>query len=308
MFCINQTLIKSMIHNGTLINYCPNFVLRTHILRTDIMPTSENMTYGKFFESLAIGGTAHGGDLVLDLKRKKVTKAQLRKNPNAKGEKTVTQIRIEEQVEVFKKKAEKYGILYDDKNTQIKIYKRWHENPNVILCGELDIFPTIIKLPDIDNENIKISKGTYLAIIDLKMTGNIENDYGPFSWGNFKEIDKIQAQHYSYLIRNIDFDLNDKLNPGNNLRELFSTIVQKFINEDNFVFIYWVFDHKPKYNDIFHPFKMDTMKWNHYYETIRKTIANLEFEHKRKFPCAPELFLCKSCHIKNCEYYNLQFT
>lgn len=295
-FKINQSTIKKFISRGSEIPHCPQRIYKSYILREFPDPTSLAMLKGKFFESCAIGGVAHGGDSILDLPRKRPLKKDLLKNPNAIGAKTTDQVRIEEQVDVFKQKAEKYGIIYNEYNTQTKIYKRWHEDPSIILTGELDLFPTIIKY-----------KGSwYLTIIDLKLTANITSTFGDFSWGDFNSMDHLQGQHYQYLLKDLDFDLNDELNPGNHLRELLNKERLQMINDGMLLFIYWVFDYKPKYNDMFKPYIMHSIDWHHYHETIRKAVSMLEFMKSQNYPCNPGP-LCETCSVKTCKYYNNQF-
>lgn len=296
-FYLNQSTIKKFIKKGSEISHCPRQIYYSYISREFPDPTTDAMLKGKYFESKAIMGTAHGGDLVLDLPRKRVPEKIKKKNPNAIGDKTVAQIRIDEQVEIFKQKAEQYGVVYNEYNTQVKIYKRWHENPKVILSGELDIFPTVIKYKE----------SWYLTIVDLKLTGSIANTFGDFSWADFDNMDHLQALHYLYLLKDIDFDLNNKINPGNNLRALLNDKRLEMINNDYLLFIYWIFDYKPKLEDMFKPFIMNNFDLQHYYETIRKAIAMLEFMHTQKYPPNPNAALCSKCNVKNCEFINSQF-
>ncbi len=310
-FFLNQSSIKNIIKNGTEILHCPWKFFVSNIARTETRPTTLAMFYGKYFESQFIGGVAHGGDMVNpeDVPRKKVTKKALALNPKAVGEKRVAQIRIEKQIEVGKEKAKQYGIVYNELNTQVVVYKRWEKDPSIILRGEFDWFPTAIK-----------HKGVLrLAAIDLKLTADVSNDFGDFCWGDFPSMDHIQAEHYTYLVKDIDFDLNDKLNPDNNLRELFGmkidgeTTVKDMVDNNEMIFIYWVFDYKKDYSDIFKPYpieyphKMNTIDWAHYHETIRKAVVLIREMHRLGFPKKPNKILCKGCHVTSCEYHNLQF-
>jgi len=306
-FYLNQSSIKNIIKNGNEIIFCPYKFLVSNIIKTYPMPTSLAMLYGKYFESQAIGGVAHGGDIVTenDLPRKKVTKKAKKLNPKAIGDFYIAKHRIDAQVKVFKEKAKKYGVIYTPENTQVVVYKRWEKNTNIILRGEFDLFPTIIKY-----------KGALrLAAIDLKLTQDVTNDYGNFCWGDFPSMDHTQAKHYLYLAKDIDFELNDKLNPGNNLRILFTDKVKEMINNDFMIFFYWIFDYKPESADIFEPYpidephKMTKMDWFDYHETIRKSVAILTDMHEKGYPKRPLTELCdkSSCHVTSCKYYNMQF-
>ena len=296
-FYLNQSTVKKFIKKGSEVSHCPRQIYYSYISRKFPDPTTDAMLKGKYFESMCISGTAHGGDLVTDLPRKKVPLKIKKKNPDAIGEKTISQIRIDEQAEIFKEKAEKYGVIYNEFNTQTKIYKRWHENPKVILSGELDIFPTILKYKD----------SSYLTIVDLKLTGSITNTFGDFSWADFDNMDHLQPLQYLYLLKDIDFDLNDKLNPGNYLKKLLNPERLKMINDGYLLFIYWIFDYKPNYDDMFKAYIPTTLDWHHYNETIRKAVSMLEFMHSQKYPPNPNPALCQKCNVKNCEFINSQF-
>jgi len=320
-FYVSQSAIKNVISSGSEKQYiCPYQYFVSYIVKTHPTKTSLAMQLGKYFESEFIGGTAHGGELVTskDLPKKKVTKKMLRINPNAKGEPYISELRINKQVEIGKEKAKKYGLIFTEENTQIVIFKRWYKNPKIILRGELDSFPNVIKHPVL---------GLRLALIDIKLTANITNDYGPFCWGDFERMDNLQAVMYSYLVQDIDFDLNDELNPGNNLRQIFTDLVQKMIRENQMIFIYWVFDYKPEYADIFQPYpampkdykenphlydkntlcKVSELDYKQLHETIRKFVAMIEYMHKLKYIKKPTKELCSTCHVNTCEYYKMQF-
>ena len=297
-FYLSQSTIKQFIRHGNELEYCPYERYKAIISREETRPTTLFQLRGQFFESISIGGvSSYSTHPVLDLPRKRLNKKTLILNPKAKGEKTVSQLRIEEQSKIFKEKAEQYGIVYNELNTQTKIYKRYEHDKSIILRGEMDIFPTIIK-----------KDGKYkLAIIDLKLTGNLENGFGDFNWSDFESMDHLQAMFYLYLLKDLDFDLNDELNPRNNLRELIKGDILELLNNEQMIFIYWIFDYKPAYTDMFKEYYTSELKWKQFHETLRKATALLEMEHKLGWRPRPSDSLCNGCHVKSCEFYNQQF-
>ena len=285
---LSQSLIKSIIDNGTEIEFCPNKLYHQYIQKDNKSPTTLPQLRGLFFETMAIGGSA-GGNSVYDLPRKNPTKKMLLKDPNAEGEKRISQLRLEEQAERFRHLAKKKNIIFGDFNTQTAIYKR-HKETGVIFRGELDIGPTVLKL----------RSGIKAAIIDLKSTQNLTNTFGKYSWGNYVNMDKIQAKSYLWLLQDIDFELNDWLNPENNLRELFSDTLINLVNKGELIFIYWVFDYAPEMNQQMFSYKLNSTDVNDFHETIRKSVRILKEIHGNKYPTNAKPSLCSQCHIKDC--------
>jgi hypothetical protein len=110
MITISQSLIKRFfkydpyLDQWTYRAFCPRKEKELSIDRT-IAWTSDSMDDGKYFETLCLG-SGRDGEMVLDLPRKKLTKAQEQANIIAemegtpilfKGEKKIDQVRIDEQ-------------------------------------------------------------------------------------------------------------------------------------------------------------------------------------------------------------------
>jgi hypothetical protein len=134
---------------------------------------SELMDYGRYFETLVIGGSARG-DALHELPLTKT------------GKKTANQERIDEQaryaLEMLHNKNHKDYLSIDVLDTQIKLYDK-----------------------DINFEGVLDISGRYLdgraVIADLKLTSDIDATYGPYPWGDLDRIDFIQMILYSYLYK-----------------------------------------------------------------------------------------------------------
>lgn len=296
-FPINQSIIRKFLHNGEEREYCYQKIYLTNIIKTVKYPESLPMLLGKYFESQCLGSSARS-EKVNDLPRKKLTKAMIAENAVRKehkekplmGEKYLHHIRIDDQILRFKALLHKYKVMVNDTNVQVPILTVWDQDPDVLIKAELDIFPTTIKLDDrLD-----------AAIIDLKLTADIHNDYGEYCYGNPQYLDLIQAKMYHYVVRNI----NEKLNPK--LDALLTASVKSLIAEDNILFLLWIFNYKKEVlEDKFIKVKWDQQKEQELHESIRKTIAILDHGESLQWPTNPQYTLCKNCPVKDCPDKNI---
>ncbi len=291
-FPINQSIIRKFLHNGEERSYCFRRIYLTKIAKTHEEAVSDPMNHGKYFETKALGRSAKG-DALHDLPRKKLVKAQLaenaarkeRKEKPLKGDKYLHHIRIDEQVMRFHALVSKYKVMVNQYNVQVPLFAVWDQDPDVMLKAELDIFPTTIKL---DNE-------LEAAIIDLKLTADIHNTYGEYSYGAPEYLDLIQAKMYHYMVRNI----NEKLNPG--IDKLLTDSIKSLIANNNMLFLLWIFNYKKDVlEDKFIKVHWDQAKEQELHESIRKTIAILEHGEANKWPTNPEYTICKNCPWKEC--------
>lgn len=297
-FPINQSIIRTFLHNGNEKEFCFRNIYLTKITKKLKEPPSEPMLYGKYFETKCLGKST--GFDVHDLPRKKLTKKQIAENavrkkegrPELLGEKYLDHIRIDDQVERFKAKVKEHKIIITDFNVQVPIKTVWDQDPDVLLSAELDVFPTTILLPDEDDDNkLKL----FAAIIDLKLTADIHNTHGDFCYGSPQFLDLIQAKMYHYVVRNI----NKKLNPD--ISELITESVQKLIDQNRIQFLLWIFNYKKDLlEDKFIRISWDTNKAYELNESIRKTVSNLEMGEKLDWPTNPIYHICKHCPWKEC--------
>ena len=291
-FPINQSIQRAVLHNGEEKEYCFQKLYLTKISKKVVQPPTDPMQFGKYFESQALGKSAQG-DFVKDLPRKKLTKPMLAENAarkekgekSLKGEKYLHHIRIDEQVLRFKALFNTHKIMVNESNVQIPIVTIWDQDPDVLLKAELDIFPTTIKMEG------KLEA----AIIDLKLTADIHNDFGEYCYGKPEYLDLIQAKMYHYVVRNI----NQSLNP--HLDKLLTGSVNKLIEEDNILFLLWIFNYKKDVlEDKFIKVKWDEQKEQELHESIRKTIAILDHGEAKGWPTNPLYSLCKNCPVTDC--------
>jgi hypothetical protein len=269
---INSSLIKRFLKKGNEIDICPKYINLIHIDKLIEEEGTLNMLKGCYFESRTLGKGAKG-NIVTDLPRK------------AKGVKTTDHERIDNQVLVFKQVCAKYQININEYNTQVLIKKRWEKNPDIMLHGELDIFPTAV----LSKEGLK------LATIDLKLTSNIDNTFGDFCWGSPSYLDHIQADMYNYLVRDIDFELNP------HLKDIIPESVLDIINNNWFSFYYLVFDYKKdsKWKPIER--KWDNTIKSELFESIRKTERLINKYDLEGWNENPSYEKCKNCPISDCK-------
>lgn len=265
---IHQSLIKRLQYKGEKINQCWKKVWHTELLCDYNNPMTKSMTFGVFFETLCIGKS--NSDPIYDLKRKR------------NGDKTIDQVRIEEQAYLFKNTLDKYGIILipdgqgSYRNVQvsqkIKHEMEGYEDIDIYVEGVADIISPV-------------SYGKYnydTAVIDLKLTLNRESNYGYYCWGTPEYMDHIQAFIYSYIFK--------------------------------MPFLYWVFDYNsrdrgekiiPINTNIEHKDRGKAMeariRFKDMMQAIRSTAADILTYHTMGWPIVPKYERCKPCPIFNCE-------
>ena len=283
---ISNSLVKYLFLNGNeRPNICPKQVFSKFVIKNYPDSPTRCMLDGKYFETLCLGSSSRG-DKQLDLPRLN------------NGNKGVTQLRIEKQVLLFKLLCEKYQIRVNEHNTQTVYYKEWHKDRRVILRAEMDIAPTTI-LRNIDNQG----EALWLSIIDLKLTVNINSDWGEFGWGDYANMDKTQGMFYQYMWRDMDVDFNIS-ESGETWYESFRTgFMKELIEKKLFLFYYWVFSHAKTGMD--HQ-KLCRVVWDKakeldLHEAIRKTVSLMELWNEEGFKANPSYEACKDCKLENCK-------
>lgn len=297
MFWISPSLIKKFFKKGNEIEYCPSRVMNTFISPVVRDVSSESMLYGQFFESLCIGRT-RDGICVDDLPRKKLPKKLEEENDAIlqstdglilhKGEKTVDQLRIEQQALVFKQLSKKYMMMVEDFNTQTEI--RMILNSEFGLQGHPDIFPT----------PILTKKGLKMVGVDLKLTIDTSTEFGDFCWGRPELMDNTQGWIYKHIIKNIKAEDNPHLS------DVLIESVISMCHADEVNFYYWVFGYSPKsLNNKFVPVKYDKFAEQETKELIRKTMSIIEMQDKLGWATKPSYKVCNDCPLKKeCSDYD----
>lgn len=245
---ITQTLIKQFEKP----NNCFRKVYECSVLRIHDTE-SIAMLNGCYFETLCLGAGS-GGKQVLDLPRKK------------NGEKKIDQERIEFQAAQFEYYLRKWGIKKpSDKGKQIEI--------KTVYKGFL-VKIVIDFVSSIDNEEL----GKYpVAIFDTKLTKNMHNEFGGFSWGAPENMDHLQGMFYPVV---------------------FATYYKDHLPKDYVVPFYnLVFDYKTTPEAKVVPVLFDAMYEDRLLERITFCNEKLEYAIKEDWPTVPDYDNCKNCPL-----------
>jgi hypothetical protein len=294
---ISQSLIKKVIDkNGNDIPLCPHQLYKNYLADDKIKPLATiPMKYGNYGESLILGATAKDEEISLPTLNN--------------GKKPIDQIRIEQQaLEYFPRHAMELGIsVIKNTNVQIPIYK---EYGGLIIRGVIDLFPT----PIIEES------GYRLAVIDIKLTGDVNNTHGDFCWGNPQWMDHIQADLYQWILADIDVDLCKRMDPEFDVRvgydSIFTPHILNLLKARLFSFYYIVMGYqKSNLKEQFIKIKKEFFERPDYVflekelkERIRKTIARLAMLNQQGWKPEPEYNRCKNCSVSKlnggtCIYY-----
>jgi len=332
-YTLSQSAMKNLIdREGNEIMYCAKQFAETFITKRWKWPDKEAFKRGRYFETLAIGGSSsHGKGEDNEPERKIQSKRQMMLEQ--KGNKKVSTERIEEQAENFKKNAAHKNLTYADYNTQVVVYKVINPEAPIkewkLFRGEIDWGPVPTKTK---------TYGRTITLIDLKLSADLSNLFGPYAWANHEYVNKIQSYSYVDMMKNIDLELNDIINPGNNIREalwrcghkmieidnpnlaeaidvddiseeeieLLTNMVTTLIDSGNINFIYWIYDFSPRKENLIVPVEVNKTTQLILKETIRKSVNIVEeiidyYKTNKEFKLNAHPTLCQECHIKDCE-------
>jgi hypothetical protein len=265
-----------MIDHGNVIDHCAAYLYWVMIEKKFMDEQTEAMKIGSMFEHKALDMPGRAPS---------VPRHATTGKPLIKTERAL------HQAEIFKSHVKQYQMqVVPELNTQVTIYKRWSKDPRWILKGILDLFPT----PFLVNDKLELN------IIDLKTTGNIMSTFGKFSWGHPESMDHIQAMLYYELVRDIDFELNDELQSGHYLRDIFTTEVQEAIKNDAYSFRYMIYDLSANLAHQIIKIECSPIRIQEMHESIRK-VTNLLIDYNEAkwptFPCGQ----CKNCPVTTCK-------
>ena len=286
---INQSLIKKFLYRGEVRDYCPYSIYCQSIIDTHNIHTN-SVIAGSYFETQCLGSGVRGNKTD-DMPRKNLTKKEILSG-NTIGSKTVDHQRIDKQVMIFEQQKAIYQInVQKEVNTQVRVYKPWERNNDVILNGEYDIFPTTILLND---------GSIYLAAIDLKLTKTF-TDFGEYCWLNPTGLDLTQAYMYHELARDIDIDFNLKMMPDSKLQYLYTSNIKKQLKKNNLQFLFWVFEYSKEMRTKFINVSWNPTKRAELFESIRLTIEEInKNEQKGWMNTNPIYENCKKCPVFEC--------
>jgi hypothetical protein len=285
---LSFSLLNKMFAYGNETEFCPRYLYEVVMTRNIVPEPTLPMKKGLFFETLCIGSTAHGA--LYDLPRKKVT-IKMKKEAILKGldpekilgDKTIDQIRIEEQAALFPSKSRNYGIsIFKDgaaQNVQVEVQKQWTST------GHTPDFKVWIQATiDIVSNIIFNGKQYNNANIDLKLTadrdgqGELEkrNSFSKFNYGDPDNLDYLQLNLDTYITGNPSF--------------------------------YWVWDYRKDYpGEKIIPHFTSNIEFAELNEIIRKGALNLAQMDKDNYPYKPSYWACKKCPMANFNGGQCQF-
>lgn len=258
---ISQSMIKSMRYDEDgQPTVCPTLLKLQYIdgLRSE---PSLSMQYGNYFETKVLGANRDGG---------RTDQLPL---THSTQKKTADNLRIDD-------------MAYEFSNTIVPRYQLELKNAHVTLeCdspfskfkleAHLDLVSPILD-PTIDPDNVIPT-----AIIDTKLTQDLNSTYGDFCWGEPEKMNHLQAYFY---------DLIWELNMGNRVP-----------------FYYIVCEHGTGRSWIVIRKKVTDEDRASTIQLITRTSDVLdEWSSKSRFPIKPNYRDCKMCPIKDaCEGYRI---
>jgi hypothetical protein len=180
--------------------------------------------------------------------------------------------RICKQVYEFYNHLESFNCTFE--SVQRKVTVPWHKNPDVTLTIKSD-FEAIIE-DHTKRDPLKVS-----IIGDTKLTGNVNSDWGHYSWGSPWTMDHSQAHMY-------------------NLVNLIETGIPKS-------FFYFVYDTAPEPGSKIIEKEFTKLEEYEINETIRSAVEVYKKNDDEGWPEEPEYKRCQGCLLKNtCTAYQKQ--
>lgn len=284
---INQTCIKHMLYKHEIKDeFCP---LRWKSIFIDLIKdeSTKAQLQGQYFEYIC---GVNDKEVVFPGKGRG-TKESLIK------------LRIDFQANVFKQLCTSMDILVTPLNTQIKIQMPYAEEgyicpkcqstnisvvnnwaigsfiPFVATCNKCFASSNACDWANFYLEGtidilspVKHDRSYPLANIDLKLTADINNDFGEFQWGKPEERDYTQAIMYHYIFMNTT---------STHLHHLFL-----------------VFDHKPDPEYKIVPYTVSEQDINDLIGDIYTVVNTINHYNKYGWATNAYPFLCKTCPIR----------
>jgi hypothetical protein len=249
MISIRQSTIKAFKKEDA----CPRKINETNITRSVESSPTASMMKGKIFESMCFDRDINNtSDMIPRLKN---------------GNISVDYHRIIQQAKFFKEEFIKnYKLKINDSNLKLDV----KYNEEITLVGELDIVGEIL--------DTSYSEKPILAIMDMKLTGNLHSQFGDFSWALPAAMDHTQAVMYTYLYKEV---FGPKL-----------------------PFYYLVFDYKPKPEYKVIKKLVEQTDLDILFADIEKTAEKIKHYNKVGWEERPSFDVCKNCPLKdNCKSF-----
>lgn len=175
---LSQSLVKN-IEEETM---CPRFYQEYYLLRLHKLVATQAQRIGQYFEWLALNNKPKDGDIVLP-------------ELSGRGKKPVDMVRIEEQAQQVITLLERYDMHV--------VIPEGHDCPSIHLQLPLPEYPEIMFEGTFDFIAESHFEDAY-TITDLKATKTLHSTYGPngkAGWGDFFNMDHLQAYSYLWLAR-----------------------------------------------------------------------------------------------------------
>lgn len=244
-------------------NLCPIVFKAKYIDKTLSSEETFPMACGNFFETLCIGSGAGG-----------VAYSFERSINGKKLQDGVYFKRIQEQAENYKVYRDALGGKVYQRQLYVSTEVRDDEGEIIPIEGTLDI---VYQLKD-----------GKLMVIDLKMTGDTDNEFGDFSWGRPEKTDMSQVIHYGILLK-AEYDL-------------------EYFPETQ----YWVFDRGTELK--FKPIRVgveqedgrivisEQARWSHIQRLSEAYHQIMTCIHLDDWPPKNTFDNCKNCKIQDCRF------
>lgn len=180
---ISPSLISKFIVNGNQVEYCAYQIYKTYMTGDYSFESTKVMKHGIYFETKILGKNVRGEEVEPEL-----TKS---------GKPTAEQQRIDEQVQMALEVLTKRNVTISNDNVQVKGRKQ-------LIMPELDFNVFLTQTADLISPFLYRDTMYEQAVIDLKLSGNLNSTWGDYAWGSFEYMDKTQAYVASY-VHNLPF-------------------------------------------------------------------------------------------------------
>lgn len=181
--------------------------------------------------------------------------------PLKNGKPPVVQARLDKQAVTFNEKLKEKGWRIISSGLTLSVRME-------INGEEVELFGTLDQVVE------NTSKPGSRALMDTKMVANIHSDFGDFCWGDMHRYDKLQAKFYHLLW-------------------------QELTGQD-VPFLYAIFDHKPKPEHKFWPYKTTKEDHEEVFQRVTAAISRLRQWETEGYPEQPFYSECKRCQIEDC--------
>ncbi len=259
---INQSKVKRV----TSAIICPQRYYLEEITGELQRYSSEAMLYGNYFEYHATGQLPRDGVVpIIPL---------LKKQRLGSYEPAVKQ-RLDQQILNFPKVMAQHGI----KIAKTGYAMEYMFNNELVLHGILDVLVEYKGKP---------------YILDIKMTGNIHNDYGDFAWGKVIEMHPDNSGVYIARFEPDNKDAMDFIQA-----QTYMYMMEK-LTKNKWGFLYAVFDHKPNPEHKIIEVLEDSAARKDMLERMHGTKAKLTKFKDMNYMAIPSINECHGCKKADC--------